>query len=343
MSIIYIRYGKGMKDACVPESGSILERARAVLDCEIEGLQALKGELGEAFVQLVRVSLETLRGGGKLVLCGVGKSGHISRKIAATLASTGSRAIFLHPVEAMHGDLGGLAAGDLLLAVSYSGETEELLGVLPAVKRLGVKVAAVTGMVDSKLAAWAELCVPMPVPKEACPFNLAPTTTTTALAALGDALAMVLLEQRRFGLNDYALLHPAGAIGRSITMCVKDCMRKGDTAPSVKPGMSVREALLKMTAAKSGAVAVVDEEEKLLGIFTDGDFRRGITENENMLQEKIEGVMTRNPVSIEQNRLAVEILKLLEKRKIDDVLVVDEQGRFVGLVDIQDMPKFKVM
>lgn len=332
-----------MRSVSVPDAGLILQRAKSVLDCEIEGLQALQAGLGEEFVQLVWLSLETLRRGGKLVLCGVGKSGHISKKIAATLASTGSRASFLHPVEAMHGDLGEVAPDDLLLAVSYSGETEELLGLLPAIKRLGVKVVALTGKKDSSLASWAELCVPMPVPREACPFNLAPTTTTTALTALGDALAMVLLDQRHFGLNDYALLHPAGAIGRSITMTVKDCMRKGDTAPSVRPGMTVREALLKMTAAKSGAVAIVDEEDKLLGIFTDGDFRRGITKNDGMLQAKIEDVMTKNPICIEQNRMAVEILKLLEQRKIDDILVVDENGKFIGLVDIQDMPKFKVM
>ncbi len=327
-----------------PSAEGILRRAAEVIDIEIAGLQALRQDLGEEFVQLVQDCLATIRRDGKLVLCGIGKSGHISKKIAATLASTGSRAVFMHPVEAMHGDLGVLSPLDLLLAVSYSGETDELLAVLPAVKRLGVPIVAITGGVDSRLAAWADLCVPMPVPKEACPFNLAPTTTTTALAALGDALAMVLLDCRRFGLNDYAKLHPAGAIGRSITLTVKDFMRTGEQAPRVRPGTRVREALLAMTAARSGAVAIVDDQELLLGIFTDGDFRRRITAGSGeVLEARIEEVMTAKPICIEQDRLGVEILKLLEERKIDDILVVDEKGRFTGLVDIQDLPKFKMM
>ena len=321
----------------------ILRRAAEVIATEIEGLQALQSDLGEDFVHLVECSLATLRQGGKLVLCGLGKSGHISKKIAATLSSTGSRAIFLHPVEAMHGDLGEVSELDLLLAVSYSGETDELLAVLPAVKRLGVGIVAITGKTDSRLASWSDFCVPMPVPREACPFNLAPTTTTTALAALGDALALVLLDCRCFGLNDYAKLHPAGAIGRSITLTVKDCMRSGEQAPSVLPGTSVREALLKMTAARTGAVAIVNQENVLLGIFTDGDFRRGIMRDSNLLNAPIDEVMTPSPISIEQDCLAVEIMKIVEKRKIDDILAVDKQGHFMGLVDIQDLPKFKMM
>ncbi len=327
-----------------PSAESILTRAAEVLDIEIAGLQALRDELGQEFVQLVNACLTTIRKGGKIVLCGIGKSGHISKKIAATLASTGSCAVFMHPVEAMHGDLGVISPLDLLLAVSYSGETDELLAVLPAVKRLGVPIVAITGGAESRLATWADLCVPMPVPKEACPFNLAPTTTTTALAALGDALAMVLLDCRRFGLNDYAKLHPAGAIGRSITMLVKDFMRTGAQAPSVRPGTCVREALLAMTAARSGAVAITDEQGLLLGIFTDGDFRRRITSSTgDVLNARIEEVMTPKPICIEQDRLGVEIMKLLEDRKIDDILVVDSTGHFVGLVDIQDLPKFKMM
>jgi len=327
-----------------PSAESILTRAAEVLDIEIAGLQTLRNELGHEFVQLVNDCLATIRKGGKIVLCGIGKSGHISKKIAATLASTGSRAVFMHPVEAMHGDLGVISPLDLLLAVSYSGETDELLAVLPAVKRLGVPIVAITGDAESRLAAWADLCVPMPVPKEACPFNLAPTTTTTALAALGDALAMVLLDCRRFGLNDYAKLHPAGAIGRSITMLVKDFMRTGEHAPCVRPGTRVREALLAMTAARSGAVAITDDQGLLLGIFTDGDFRRRITDSTgDVLNAHIEEVMTPKPICIGQDRLGVEIMKLLEDRKIDDILVVDSAGHFVGLVDIQDLPKFKMM
>ena len=319
------------------DSDRILERAREVIDIELSGVKKVRDELGAPFVALVRKCLDILHHGGKLVLCGVGKSGHISKKLAATLASTGARAVFMHPVEAMHGDLGIVSPQDLLLAVSYSGETDELLRVLPAVKRMAVPIVAITGKTDSRLAEFSDMVVPMPVEREACPFNLAPTTTTTALLALGDALAMVLLDCQDFQLSDYAMNHPAGAIGRTITLTVRDCMRTGEHCASVHPGTSVRDALLAMTKARDGAVAIVDDADKLLGIFTDGDFRRAI------LHAPIESVMTPNPISINQKQMAVEILKLLERKKIDDVTVVDDNGRFVGMVDIQDLPKFKVM
>ncbi|MGN0867472.1 MAG: SIS domain-containing protein [Oligosphaeraceae bacterium] len=321
----------------------ILSRAREVMDVEISGVQKVRDELGEPFVALVRKCLEILHNGGKLVLCGVGKSGHISKKLAATLASTGARSVFLHPVEAMHGDLGVVSPQDLLLAVSYSGETDELLRVLPAVKRMGVPIVGITGKSESRLGTFSDMVVPMPVEREACPFNLAPTTTTTALLALGDALALVLLDCQNFQLSDYAKNHPAGAIGRTITLTVKDCMRTGESCAVVQPRATVREALLAMTKARDGAVAIVDGENRLLGIFTDGDFRRAMTANDQVLQAPIETVMTRNPVSIHQGQMAVEILKLIEHRKIDDVVAVDDEGRFVGMVDIQDLPKFKVM
>lgn len=325
------------------DSDRILERAREVIDIELSGVKKVRDELGAPFVALVRKCLDILHHGGKLVLCGVGKSGHISKKLAATLASTGARAVFMHPVEAMHGDLGIVSPQDLLLAVSYSGETDELLRVLPAVKRMAVPIVAITGKTDSRLAEFSDMVVPMPVEREACPFNLAPTTTTTALLALGDALAMVLLDCQDFQLSDYAMNHPAGAIGRTITLTVRDCMRTGEHCASVHPGTSVRDALLAMTKARDGAVAIVDNADKLLGIFTDGDFRRAMTADDNILHAPIESVMTPNPISINQKQMAVEILKLLERKKIDDVTVVDDNGRFVGMVDIQDLPKFKVM
>lgn len=325
------------------DSDRILERAREVIDIELSGVKKVRDELGAPFVALVRKCLDILHHGGKLVLCGVGKSGHISKKLAATLASTGARAVFMHPVEAMHGDLGIVSPQDLLLAVSYSGETDELLRVLPAVKRMAVPIVAITGKTDSRLAEFSDMVVPMPVEREACPFNLAPTTTTTALLALGDALAMVLLDCQDFQLSDYAMNHPAGAIGRTITLTVRDCMRTGEHCASVHPGTSVRDALLAMTKARDGAVAIVDDADKLLGIFTDGDFRRTMTADDNILHAPIESVMTPNPISINQKQMAVEILKLLERKKIDDVTVVDDNGRFVGMVDIQDLPKFKVM
>ncbi len=321
----------------------VLRRARDVLAVEIEGLQTLREGLGGAFVALVEHCLGVLENGGKLVVCGLGKSGHIGHKLAATLASTGSRSVFLHPVEAMHGDLGVLAAEDILLAVSYSGETEELLEVLPSAKRLGVPVVAITGNPESRLARWSDLVVPMAVPREACPFNLAPTTSTTALVALGDALAIVLLECRRFGRDDYARLHPAGAIGRSITLRVRDIMRTGERFAAVGPETPVREALLAMTRARCGAVAIVDADGVLQGIFTDGDFRRHVTRDAGVLEAPIRTVMTPHPIVIREDAMAVELVRLLEERKIDDVLVVDQSRHALGLVDIQDLPRFKVM
>jgi arabinose-5-phosphate isomerase len=314
----------------------ILSRAKQVLETEIEGLRCLQNELGEEFVTLVGRCLDVLENGGKLVLCGIGKSGHIGHKMAATLASTGSRAVFMHPVEAMHGDLGLLQEEDVLLALSYSGETEELLSVLPSAKRLSVPIVAITGNTDSQLAQLADLTVPMMVPREACP-------TTTALAALGDALAIVLLECRKFGLDDYAKLHPAGAIGRSITLMVTDIMRTGDRFPRVTPQTHVRDALIEMTRARSGSVAVTDDRDRLLGIFTDGDFRRHVTRNAEVLDACIEDVMTANPITIRDTAMAIEVVKLLEEIKVDDILVVDAEKRAVGLVDIQDLPRFKVM
>ena len=322
---------------------ALLSLARAVFDTEGEGVTAVRNGLGKPFVALVRLCLRTLDAGGKLVLTGVGKSGHIGHKLAATLASTGSPAVFMHPVEAMHGDLGLLGAHDLLLALSYSGETDELIAVLPAAKRLGVPIAALTGVTDSRLAKWSDLIVPMPVPREACPFNLAPTSTTTALLVLGDALAITLLQARGFGKHDYARLHPAGAIGRGLTLRVTDLMRTGLRFPTVREKTPIREALVAMTQARAGSIAVTDVRGKLLGIFTDGDFRRRSVETPHLLDLTIGEVMTPNPVTLRDDAMAIEIMNLLEKRKIDDLIVVDAKGRAVGLVDIQDLPRFKLM
>lgn len=320
-----------------------MARAREVLEIEIEGIRQVQEELAGPFVELVETCLTILEQGGKIVFSGVGKSGHIGHKLAATLASTGSPAVFMHPVEAMHGDLGVLSAGDVLIALSYSGETDELLCVLPAARRLGVPVVSIVGKVDSRIGKWSTLAVPMPVPREACPFNLAPTTSTTALLALGDALAMVLLERRGFEAADYAKLHPAGAIGQSVTLRITDIMRTDDRFPRVKPDASVRDALIMMTGARCGSVGVVDGDGLLLGIFTDGDFRRHITSDPELMGRPIADVMTPNPVTIQSDAMAIELLKILEVRKIDDILVVDSDGQAVGLVDVQDLARFKLM
>jgi len=313
------------------------------LNTEIRGIEAVRDGLGQPFLDLVELCLAALNRGGKVVLSGVGKSGHVGRKLAATLASTGSPSAFLHPVEAVHGDLGMLSTSDLLLALSYSGETDELIAMLPAVRRLGVPVAAITGTPDSRLAEWSDLVIPMTVPREACPFNLAPTATTTALMALGDALAIVLLEVRGFEKDDYARLHPAGAIGRSVTLQVSDVMRTGERFASVPPSTPVRDALIAMTRARTGSVAVTDTEGKLVGIFTDGDFRRRIVDQPGLLELPIRDVLTSNPITVCEDEMAVEILRIMETRKIDDILVVDRHGRAVGLVDSQDLPRFKLM
>lgn len=320
-----------------------IARASEILDIEIDAIRQIRDSLGTPFSELVKLCLEVLDHEGKLVITGIGKSGHIGQKLAATLSSTGSRSVFMHPVEAMHGDLGLLSGNDLLIALSYSGETNELLSVLPAAKRLGVPIAAITGETDSSLAQWADLALPMQVEREACPFNLAPTATTTALLALGDALAIVLLENRGFSLEDYARLHPAGAIGRSITLKVTDVMRTEENFPRVAPETPVREALIKMTRARCGSIAVTDPDGLLLGIFTDGDFRRHITSDTDLLAKQIGEVMTENPITVSSTAMAIEVVKTIEKRQIDDILVVDQNGHAIGLVDLQDLPRFKIM
>lgn len=321
----------------------IIDIAREVFDSEIEGVQYVKENLGKDFSELVEECVSVLDGGGKLVLAGIGKSGHIGAKLAATLASTGSTAVFMHPVEAMHGDLGILSSKDLLITLSYSGETEELLTTLPAAKRLNVKIAAITASKSSSLAKYSDIVVEMPVPREACPFNLAPTTTTTALLVLGDALAMVLLKLRGFSKNDYGRLHPGGAIGKAVTMTVSDVMRTGERLVRVSADTTVKDTLFAMTQARSGSATVIDDNGALLGIFTDGDFRRHIEDDLNILNSPVNSVMTVGPTSVKADDLAVEVLKVIEKRHIDDIPVVDGENRVVGLVDIQDLPGLKLM
>lgn len=324
-------------------SSEIIDRAREVFDIEMEGLALVRDGLGDGFRSLVEACRDILDGGGRIVLSGVGKSGYIGRKIAATLASTGSASLFMHPVEALHGDLGMLGVGDMLLTLSYSGETEELLSVLPAAKRFGVPVAAITGDSSSRLAEYADIIVEMPVHREACPFNLAPTTTTTAMLALGDALALTLLDSRGFTKEDYGRLHPGGAIGRSVTMTAGDIMRKDDKIVLVKADDLIKDVLPLMTRARCGSAVVVGDSGALAGVFTDGDFRRHVAEDLSILEKPVGTVMTVNPVSVRERDLAVEILCLVEKRQIDDIVVLDADDRVVGLVDVQDLPGLKLM
>ncbi|MBQ9786699.1 MAG: KpsF/GutQ family sugar-phosphate isomerase [Lentisphaeria bacterium] len=322
---------------------SALDIAREVFDIEIEGVTTLRNKLDAGFEELVEHCAAAIDAGGKIVLTGVGKSGYIGKKIAATLSSVGNPAVFMHPVEARHGDLGLLQKNDLLIALSYSGETEELLVVLTPAKRLGVKLAAITGNKESSLAKMSDFVMEMAVPREACPFNLAPTTTTTALLVLGDALAMVLLDKHGFTESDYGRRHPGGAIGRMVTMKASDVMRKAADAAVVPPDFTVRETLYAMSHARSGAAVVADSEGKLLGIFTDGDFRRSAAQDDAILTRKMSEVMTPSPISVNTEAMVVEVIKLVENRRIDDLVVVDENNLVAGIIDIQDLPGLKIM
>ena len=321
----------------------ILERAREVFDIEISGIEAVRDGLGADFEKLVEMCVGTIGGGGKLILTGIGKSGYIGRKIAATLSSVGTPSIFMHPVEARHGDLGMIQKNDLMIALSYSGETDELLVVLPAAKQLGVKLVGITSSRNSSLGKVSDLVVEMPVPREACPFNLAPTTTTTALLVLGDALAMVMMEKQGFTKEDYGRRHPGGAIGRMITMCAADVMRPLENSALVSPDASVRETLYAMSHARCGSAIVVDDAKHLLGIFTDGDFRRWAEKDDRVLDLKMRNVMTVKPISVVRDTLIVSVLKLIKERKVDDLVVIDADNVVQGFIDSQDLPGFKMM
>jgi arabinose-5-phosphate isomerase len=321
----------------------ILKRAKEVFDIERAGIDAVRDNLGADFEKLVAKCADTIGRGGKLILTGIGKSGYIGKKIAATLSSVGTPSIFMHPVEARHGDLGMIQKNDLMIALSYSGETDELLVVLPPAKQLGVGLVAITASRNSSLGKVSDLVVEMPVPREACPFNLAPTTTTTALLVLGDALAMVLLDIQGFTKEDYGRRHPGGAIGRMVTMCASDVMRPLENSALVSPGATVRETLYAMSHARCGSAIIVDKENHLLGIFTDGDFRRWAEKEDKVLDLKMERVMTVHPISVARDTLAVNVLKVIKERKVDDLVVTDENNVVLGFIDVQDLPGLKVM
>ena len=320
-----------------------LTRAREVFDIEIAALKAVRESLDASFEQAVALVAAALGQRGKIVVIGIGKSGNVGQKIAATLTSTGSTSVVLNPVDALHGDLGIVSDGDVILALSYSGESEELLNLMPALKRFSVKIISITGAPKSSLAAHSDVVLNMHVPKEACPFNLAPTASTTATLVMGDALAMAVLEARGFKQSDFAKYHPSGAIGRAMLVKVKDIMRSGVRNAVAPQKLNVREALMVMTQAKSGSLSVVDGRGKLVGVFTDGDFRRRMADDDQLLSKPLTGVMTKNPICIRDEALAAEALKIFNERNIDDLIVVNAKKEPVGLVDSQDLPKLKLM
>ena len=325
----------------------MIKRAKDVFAIEIEGLRKTSDSIGASFARAVNLILSAVSKGGIVVATGVGKSLHIAQKTSATLSSTGTRSVVLDPVQAMHGDLGMTSSRDVLLAISFSGESDEVLRLIPAVRRHGLKVISLTGGGESSLAKMSDVNIAVPCGSEACPFGMAPTNSTTATLAMGDALAMVLVDAQRFKVEDYAMNHPAGAIGRALVMKVSDIMRTGERLAKVAPGDTVMDALMAMTKAQSGSAVVVDADGKLAGIFTDGDFRRlvsgGAHSGQGILGDAISLYMTKSPQFVYSDAYAAELLRIFEKRHIDDLPVCDRAGRVAGLVDIQDLPKMKVM
>jgi arabinose-5-phosphate isomerase len=317
-----------------------LQLATRTFEIEARALLELSARQGEGFTRAVQAMLECR---GRTVVMGMGKSGHVGRKIAATLASTGTPAFFVHPAEASHGDLGMVTPGDVVLAISNSGESDELAAILPAVRRLGVTLVAMTGKADSTLARHADIVVSSAVDQEACPLNLAPTASTTAQMALGDALAVALLDARGFAEADYARSHPGGSLGRKLLMHVRDLMRHGAAVPVVGPDALLPQMLREMSAKGLGFAAVADDARQVLGIFTDGDLRRLIERGAELLTLRAADVMHPRPKLVREDALAVDAAGLMEQHRITSVIVVDAQGAIVGALNSNDLMRAKVI
>ena len=323
-----------------PETSHLLTLARQVLHIEAGAVNTLADRLDESFAAAVALVLDSR---GRVVVSGMGKSGHVARKIAATLASTGTPAYFVHPAEASHGDLGMIAHDDLLLALSNPGESAELTAILPLIKRRGAKLIAMTGNTASTLAQEADVHLYAGVDKEACPLNLAPTASTTAALALGDALAVALLDARGFSADDFARTHPGGSLGRRLLVHVRDVMHTGDALPSVNAGAPLKEALLEMTHKGLGMTAVVDAAGRVAGVFTDGDLRRALERTLDIHTTGISQLMTKNPKTIAADRLAVEAVDRMQTHHINGLLVVDDSHKLVGALNMHDLLKAGVV
>ena len=320
-----------------------LTKARTVIDLEIAEVQRLSGRIGQSFIDAVELLRATVSAGRKIVICGVGKSGNIANKIAATLNSTGSPTVVLNAQDALHGDLGLVAPGDVILTLSYSGETDEILNLLPHFKRQQCRLIALTGGLQSTLAQSADLVLDVSVQREACPLNLAPTSSSTVMLVLGDALAMVLLEARGFQPGDFALLHPGGSLGRALLTLVSDIMRTGDRLPLVAPDATVREAIRTMGRCRAGCVILTNPDNTLAGIFTQGDFARAFETNPNLAGESVRQFMTPGPITIQAGKLAAELLNLLERHPVDELVVLNQENHPVGLVDTQDLSRHRIL
>ena len=322
---------------------SHLKLARQVFDIESAALRAVRDSLDDSFDRAVEMVCACLAARHKLVVLGIGKSGSIGRKIAATLSSTGSTAVVLDPVDALHGDLGLVQDGDLVLALSYSGESSEWNDLLPALRRFSVRIIALTGNPRSTLGRHCDTVLAVRVAREACPFNLAPTASTTATLVMGDALAIAVMTARGFKKQDFAKRHPAGAIGRALLYKVGDIMRRDQRNAVARQDQTVQDGLLTMTRAKTGSVSIVDARGRLVGVFTDGDLRRRLAAHEDILQRPLKEVMTHKPITLRDDALAVDALRIFNERNIDDLIVVNARREPVGLVDSQDLPKLKLM
>ncbi len=318
----------------------LLSLARGVLRTEAEALLDLEPRLGDAFVGAVQLILNSQ---GRVIVSGMGKSGHVARKIAATLASTGTPAYFVHPAEASHGDLGMITGADVFLALSYSGEAEELLNILPVLRRRGTRVIALTGKLDATLAKEADIALDGSVSREACPHNLAPTASTTAALALGDALAIALLQARGFSPADFAQSHPGGALGRRLLTHVRDVMHPATEVPTVRPDSSLADAVLAISRGGLGMTVVCDAEHHVLGIFTDGDLRRAFEKQLNLQTVAVADVMTANPKTMGAEKLAVEAVALMEQFRINQLVVADSTGMLQGALNMHDLFRAKVV
>ena len=321
-----------------------LKRAHSVFEIEIRELERLKSRLGGPFRDAVELIRARIQKGGTIIVLGVGKSGHIGDKVAATLTSTGSPAIVLNSLNALHGDLGIVSDGDVLLALSYSGETDELLNILPALKCFDLPIIAMTGKLQSTLAVNADIVLDIHIEQEACPLNLAPTSSTTSMLVLGDALAMALLEAHGLTREDFARYHPGGSLGRALLTKVSDVMRGKDRLPVLAPDTSVRTALRAMTSCRAGAAAVASKEDgRLLGVFTHGDFVRHYQSDPMVGDRPVEAVMTHNPITISSERLAGEAVRVFSQSRIDDLIVVNDRNQPVGLIDTADLTRLKLL
>lgn len=320
-----------------------VSKARRVFEIEIAGMQSVAARLDGPFSEAVNLLQACVERRNKIVVIGVGKSGHIGDKIAATLTSTGSPAVVLNALNALHGDLGIVSDGDVILALSYSGEVSELTNILPALARFDVEIIALTGNPQSSLAKAARIVLDTQVEQEACPLNLAPTSSSTAMLALGDALAMVLLEARGFDKDDFARFHPGGQLGRTLLLRVNEIMRSGEQLAIVSRDALIVDAIRLMTQLKCGAAVVVEQDGRLAGIFTHGDFARHFPNVPEIGSRSVVDFMTANPITIPADKLAAEVLHILQSHRIDDLVVLDETGRPVGIVDSQDLSRHKLL